>query len=246
MRSYKSFAEFYDCLTENVDYEVRSDYISNFFSEYGNGGKTVLDLACGTGSISGLLDDKGYAVTGLDLSDEMLVYAKSKCPDVTFVKADMTNFSFKEGFDFCVSSLDSVNHLTELSDVKKCFKCVYDSLNDDGLFVFDVNTIYKHRQILADNAFVFDYEDFFLSWDNEYEEDNKVRILLDIFVFNGKNYDRFSEEFYERAYSIDELTGALEGFKIIGIYDELTENTPDNKSERIYFICKKVKEWEKL
>ena len=81
---------------------------------------------------------------------------------------------------------------------RKCFDCVYNSLDNGGVFVFDVNTVYKHQCILADNTFVFDEEDFFLSWDNEYLGDNTVRILLDFFVFNGSSYDRYSEEFNEK------------------------------------------------
>ena len=91
------------------------------------------------------------------------------------------------------------------------------------------------------NNFVFDNDGYFLSWDNEQMEDNVIRILLDFFVYNGKNYDRFSEEFYEKAYEIDELKSMLKNFEIIGIYDELTENPPKANSERVFFVCKKVK-----
>ena len=93
---------------------------------------------------------------------------------------------------------------------------------------------------MKDNTFVFDEENFFLSWDNEYLGENTVRILLDFFVFNGVNYDRFSEEFCEKAYEISELENKLNKFKILGVYDELTLTEPKNDSERIYFVCKKV------
>lgn len=239
--SYNAFADFYDILTENVDYKVRSDYISNFFSRYGNGGKRLLDLACGTGTFSSIFAEKGFDVTGVDLSEEMLTIADNKYQGkVKLVKGNMCSFQFTKKYDYCLCSLDSINHITDYEDVVKCFDCVYNSLNSKGLFVFDVNTVYKHSEILADNAFVYDYEDFFLSWDNEYLDNNIVRILIDIFAYNGKSYDRYSEEFCERAYSIDELKNALNKFEIIGIYDELTESNPKADSERIYFICKKV------
>lgn len=239
MKSYNAFARFYDCLTENVDYEVRSDYISNFFSEYGNAGKNVLDLACGTGSFSKRLNDMGYNVTGLDLSADMLTVAKSKAPEISFINADMTDFSFNEKFDFCICMLDSINHLTDYEDVKKCFDCVYSSLSDNGIFIFDVNTLYKHKNVLGNNTFVFDEDDFFLSWDNEYE-DGCVNIFIDIFVFNSKNYDRYSENFTERAYSVEQLKSALSKFELIGIFDELSLKPQHDKSERLYFVCKKV------
>ncbi|MDE6470452.1 MAG: class I SAM-dependent methyltransferase [Eubacterium sp.] len=241
MSSYNTLAQFYDFLTENVDYKVRSEYISNFFSEYGNGGKNVLDLACGTGTISKLLCDRGYKVKGMDISDEMLIVAQEKSQNnVAFFKGDISDFSLPDKFDYCICLLDSLNHLENIDAVKSCFECVYHSLNENGLFIFDVNTVYKHRYVLGDNTFVFDEEDFFLSWDNEYCDENRVRILLDFFVFNGKNYDRFSEEFYEKAYELSELKSILNGFEILAVYDELTTDSPSEDSQRVYFICKKI------
>ncbi len=239
--SYNAFAEFYDILTENVDYKVRSEYISNFFSRCKKDGKRLLDIACGTGSFGEIFADLGYSVTGVDLSEDMLTIAEEKCRGrVNLIKGDMCDLKFRECFDFCICMLDSVNHLTNYNDLKRLFKSAYNSLCKDGLFVFDVNTVYKHKEILADNSFVFDYEDFFLSWDNEYVGDNTVRILIDIFSYNGKNYDRFSEEFFEKAYTSEEICNALDGFDVLGIFDELTQNPPGDESQRLYFICKKV------
>lgn len=238
--SYNTFAKFYDKLTENVEYKKRADYISSFFKKYADKCDTVLDLACGTGSVSEYLSDLGYNVIGLDLSDEMLTVASSKqIKNTMFIKGDMTDFELPHKVDCCVCSLDSINHLKDIVEVKKCFDCVYNSLNDGGVFVFDVNTVYKHKNVLGNNTFVFDEEDFFLSWDNEYLGDNTVRILLDFFVYNGKNYDRFSEEFNEKTYSVNELKSVLNNFNIIGIYDELNLDDIKDNSERIYFVLKK-------
>lgn len=240
MKSYNTFAKFYDELTENVEYKIRTDYISSFFKKYSSKSETVLDLACGTGSMSRYLTDLGYEVIGMDLSDEMLIEAASKgIADATFLKGDITSFKLPYKIDCCVCSLDSINHLKDIEEVKKCFECVYSCLNNGGVFVFDVNTIYKHKEILGDNTFVFDEDDFFLSWDNEYIGDNTVRILLDFFVFNGRNYDRYSEEFNEKAYSVDELINAVGNFEILGIYDDMTLSEPKADSERLYFVCKK-------
>lgn len=238
--SYNTFAKFYDKLTENVEYKKRTDYISSFFKRYADKCDTVLDLACGTGSVSKYLADLGYNVIGIDLSDEMLTVASSKqIKNAMFIKGDMTDFELPHNVDCCVCSLDGINHLKDIVEVKKCFDCVYNSLNDGGIFVFDVNTVYKHKNVLGNNTFVFDEEDFFLSWDNEYLGDNTVRILLDFFVYNGKNYDRFSEEFNEKAYSVNELKSVLNNFNIIGIYDELNLDDIKEDSERIYFVLKK-------
>lgn len=237
--SYNTFALFYDRLTENADYEVRSDYISNFFSQYGNGGKKLIDLACGTGTLCSFFNKTGYNVTGVDLSPDMLTVAKGKCPDSNFICADISDFTINEKFDFCTCTLDSINHLADIKAVKSCFSSVHNCLNDGGIFVFDVNTIYKHNEILAENTFVFDEEDFFLSWDNESLGNGKIRILLDFFIFNGKSYDRFSEDFVETAYAVDELISVLDDFEIIGVYDELSENPHNPESERIYFVCRR-------
>lgn len=239
MNSYNTFAKYYDLLTENVDYKVRSDYISNFFYEYGKGLGSVLDLACGTGNIGLCLKEQGYDVIGIDLSEDMLTIAQSKNSDITYIKADMTDFKLNNRVDYCVCSLDSINHLPSIEAVKKCFDCVNTALNEDGIFIFDVNTIYKHNNILDNNTFVFDEEEFFLSWDNENIGDNTIRILLDFFIFNGESYDRYSEEFYEKAYEIKELVSILDSFEILGIYDELTKEAPKEDSERVYFVCKR-------
>ena len=246
MSNYSDFAAFYDGLTENVDYKVRSAYISNFFSRYGKG-KTVLDLACGTGSVSQHLSKEGYDIIGLDLSEEMLTVAASKgIPNLQLIRGDMTDFMLSEKVNYCVCSLDAINHLTDYNDVLRCFQCVSDALTDGGVFVFDVNTPYKHRQVLFNNTFVFDEDDFFLSWDNEYKGDDIIDIYLDFFVFNGKNYDRFSENITEKAYSIDSLKQGLVycGFEILGVFDELSEDAPREDSERVYFVCRKAETHE--
>lgn len=242
MKSYNHFAEFYDDLTENVEYKVRSEYISGFFNEYGlNSNAKILDLACGTGSFASELLNMGYLVEGIDASSEMLSIADNKLNgNVKLINAKMQDFVLSESVDAVICMLDSINHLEKVSDVEKCFECVYNVLNSKGLFIFDVNTIYKHNFVLADNTFVFDTENYFLSWDNELLENNAVRILIDIFQFNGQNYDRFSEEFIETAYEKETLIKLLEPyFNILGIYDELSREKPQINSERLYFVCER-------
>lgn len=242
MKAYNYFAEVYDDLTENVNYKVRSEYISDFFNKYGiTKSAKILDLACGTGSICLELSKMGYSLLGIDKSSEMLSVADNKLNgNVHLLNAEMQNFALSESVDAVVCLLDSINHLESSNDVKKCFNCVYNCLKEKGLFIFDINTVYKHNFILADNSFVFDEEDYFLSWDNELLENNKVRILIDLFKFNGKSYDRFSEEFVETAYETEILVKLLEPyFNILGIYDELTLNPPKNDSQRLYFVCER-------
>lgn len=239
--SYNHFASVYDELTENVEYKKRFDYLISFFVKYNIGsGAKVLDLACGTGSFSELFSNAGYNVTGIDLSDEMLTVADSKCKGkVRLIKGDMASFKLSQKYDACICCLDSINHLNELEQVKSAFNCVHSSLKKGGLFIFDVNTVYKHNEILSGNTFVFDNENYFLSWDNEYISDGKVAIFLDLFVKSGEKYIRYSEEFNETAYTAEALRTSLEPyFDTIGIYNDLSLNTPQRTSERLYFVCR--------
>ncbi len=246
MSSYNFLSTLYDALTENVDYEVRSDYISDFFLTENVEPKRIIDLACGTCSISIPFAKKGIEVIGVDASEDMLSIASQKANELdlnlSLINTKMQDFVFTQGADAVLCSLDSINHLTSYAEVVKTFKNVYDSLNNGGIFVFDVNTIYKHQEILFNNTFVFDEEDYYLVWDNEQVDDVEVRILLDFFMFNGENYDRYSEEFNERAYELDDIAQSLSniGFTNIAMYDELTRNAPNDESERVYFVCKKV------
>ena len=242
MMSYNYFAEVYDDLTQNVDYDARSKYLASFLNDAGiKTGSDIIDLACGTGSIAVRLADMGYRVTGIDLSPEMLSIADFKSAGkVSLINADMLNFSLSQPADACVCTLDSINHLSSINEVIKAFENVYNSIKDNGIFIFDVNTVYKHNFVLADNTFVFDEEDYFLSWDNELIDDNKVRIIIDIFVKENNIYKRFSEEFVEAAYSVEDLKAALMPyFNVLGVYDDMTRKEPKSDSERIYFVCKR-------
>lgn len=245
MSSYNEFSKYYDILTQNVDYKVRSDYISGFFKTFGIYGGKMLDLACGSGSFSIEFAKMGYNVVGVDLSEDMLTIAQEKAfengVDISFIKSDMRSYCDAERFDSAVCCLDSINHLTNKNDVQTTFNNACESLKQGGVFVFDVNTVYKHQSVLADKTFVFDEDDFYLVWDNEAIDDREIRILIDIFVFNGTNYDRFSEEFCERAYDTDELIKMLKtaGFVDISVYDELTHDKEKENSERLYFVCRK-------
>ncbi len=245
MSSYGVFATIYDRLTENVEYEKRACYINDILKSNGIENAKLVDLACGTGSIAYQMLKLGHSVTGVDLSNDMLTVAQSKLWDfgdrVALISADMTAFkpSFKADGVMCL--LDSINHLNTREEVIKTFSSVYSYLKDGGVFIFDVNTVYKHREILGDNTFVFDNDDSYLVWDNELLDDRTVRILLDIFIFNGKAYDRYCEEFNETAYYADGIKEMLSaaGFKNIAAYDDLTLDPPRDNSERIYFVCKK-------
>lgn len=248
MSGYDRFASVYDRLTGNVGYAQRADYLFMLLKNEGIETGTLLDLACGTGSLSVALCEKGFEVIGVDGSFEMLSVAREKCTPygdkILLLCQDMTELDLFGTIDCAVCSLDSINHLTEEADVYETFRLVSLFMNQGGIFVFDVNTVHKHKNVLADNTFIYEEDDVFCVWQNTYyEEDDSVEIFLDIFTENQDgSYTREQESFCERAYSDAMLTDMLEmaGFSVQGRFAELTTDAPADDAERVYYVCKKV------
>lgn len=247
--SYRKFAEYYDILTENVDYKSRMDEINSLFQKYSDNTdeKILLDLACGTGSMSEEAEKLGYDVIGVDCSEEMLFEAVNKkyekALDIQYVKQDMRKLDLYGGVDITICILDSLNHLSGFEDVKKVFKRVFMFTNEGGLFIFDMNTPYKHRNVLADNAFIFETEDVFVAWENEFsEKDCKVDITLNFFEKTHNNYKRYTENFSELAYEKEDIIKACEevGFKLMESIPKY-EQESDEQPERIVYVLKKEK-----
>ena len=146
--------------------------------------------------------------------------------------------------DITICMLDSINHLNSLEDVNRVFSKVSLFSEPDGLFIFDVNTKYKHEKVLANNVFIYETDDVYCVWENSYrEETDEVNINLDFFERNGNMYKRYSESLSERAYDIADLDKALidNKFEILAHYDGFSLNPPYNQSERIVFVARKVK-----
>ncbi len=245
--SYNFFSRFYDTLTENVEYFRRAGFFCSLLSENGIDGGLLLDLACGTGSLSVEFAKKGFSVIGVDISEDMLSVAQKKAyeakQDILFLKQDMRSLDLFGTINCAVCALDSLNHLESIEDVEQTFKRVSLFLEDGGLFVFDMNTLYKHREILKNNSFIYDCGDVFCVWQNTLTDDNAtVEINLDFFAKNGdSSYSRFCESFREKAYETDAVTSALEkaDFSVIGILNGLTHDAPDEKSERVVFVARR-------
>lgn len=247
--SYRKFAEYYDILTENVDYKSRMDEINSLFQKYSDNTdeKILLDIACGTGSMSEEAEKLGYDVIGVDCSEEMLFEAVNKkyekALDIQYVKQDMRKLDLYGGVDITICILDSLNHLSGFEDVKKVFERVFMFTNEGGLFIFDMNTPYKHRNVLADNAFIFETEDVFVAWENEFsEKDCKVDITLNFFEKTHNNYKRYTENFSELAYEKEDIIKACEevGFKLMESIPKY-EQESDEQPERIVYVMKKEK-----
>lgn len=245
MSGYDAFAEVYDKLTDNIEYKKRADYVSALFDRYGVRGKEpILDLACGTGSLTIELAKLGYDMIGVDSAYEMLSQAQNKKyeenVDVLFLCQDMTELDLYGTISGAVCMLDSLNHLDSAEDVKRTIEKVGLFMEHGGIFIFDVNTIYKHREILGNNTFVYDCDDVYCVWQNSLNGDDSVDISLDIFEREDGVYYRSGEEFSERAYPIGQYKKWLgdAGFELLHIYDEMSDRELNDRTQRAVFVAR--------
>ena len=244
MAGYDIFARYYDALTANVDYAGRAAYLAELLKKLGHEPGLTLDLACGTGSLTLELHKLGFDVYGVDGSVAMLSEAKDKAydldADVLFLYQKMQELDLYGTVDTVVCSLDSINHLPGAAQVLETFKRVAFFMNDDGWFIFDVNTPYKHESVLGGNTFVYDLTDVYCVWQNKYNPQNRsVTISLDFFEKQGKTYTRSSERFSEQVYSPEEITAMLEeaGFDRIQIFGDMSFEGPKSDEQRLIFAA---------
>lgn len=244
---YENFAAYYDKLNENVGYESRTEYICSLFNKFDKMPSLLLDLACGTGGFSNCMANRGISVIGVDISYEMLCEARERTAkqgnDIMYLCQDAAELDLYGTVDGAICCLDSLNHITDYEKLCKAIARVSLFLEKDRLFIFDVNTPYKHKEILGDNTFVLETEDIYCVWQNEYCGNNVVEINLDFFEENNGVYHRTSESFSERAYTEEELKNAVEkaGLKIEAVYEEMRYTAPTDSTERIIYITRKVK-----
>lgn len=249
MSDYSFFARFYDGLTQNVDYGRRAEHFSALLLSYGVESGTVLDLACGTGTLTSLIASRGYEMIGVDSSPDMLAQAQNRAfengQNILFLCQQMQNLDLFGKIDAALCTLDSINHLTEPEDVRETFRRLGTFIRPGGMFIFDVNTVYKHREILADNSFVYECPEVFCVWQNSLDEEtNTVDIMLDFFEEREDGtYERTCEDFSERAYSLDELSKWLDGagFETENIFDGMTNEPVREDSERAVIAARRRK-----
>ena len=243
MSGYGDFAEAYDALTFNVPYDEIADYYAGILRGLTDG-RRVLDMGCGTGNLTVRLAKRGFDVIGQDASPDMLTYAAAKSSEVTWICQKMEETELGEEVDAMISTLDSINHLPDREAVQRCFQRAFENLKKGGAFVFDVNTVKKHRETLGENTFVYDVDGVYCVWQNTYDQtDNGVDIELDLFFEEEDgSYSRGFERFREIAFSEGELREMLmkAGFEVVNVWEYLTFNAPNNESEKLLILSKKV------
>jgi len=244
--SYGRFAHVYDFLMSDVPYD---SWINLFIAKseyYGVKGLKVLDVACGTGEFSVRLAAKGYQVTGVDLSDEMLAIAKAKADQyglaIPFYQQNMIELDTGEQYDGIVIFCDSLNYLHAEMDVQSTFQQVYKQLKQGGLFMFDVHSVYKMEHIFAGQTFADVQDEVSYIWNSfEGKEAHSVEHELTFFVKEEESdqYERFDEDHYQRTYPIEKYETWLKeaGFTLKEVLADLEDCEPTNESERIMFVA---------
>ena len=247
MEAYKALAESYDRLTSDVDYKATVDFYFHILDRENVHPRTAADLACGTGSVTALLAKRGIAVTGVDLSEEMLTVAQQKTQELTpspfFVCQDLSQLRLPRGVDLAVCALDSLDYITAPSDCAAAIARVYRVLNPGGLFIFDVNTPEKLRA-MDGQVFLDEDEDVYCVWRGAFDpESNICSYGMDLFQRQGKLWHRSFEEHQEYAYSKQQLTEYLKaaGFTGIRVYADRRFSPPEQGAQRIYFSARKGK-----
>lgn len=246
MEAYTSFAKVYDTFMDNVPYEEWADYIEDRLKEYGIKDGLVLDLGCGTGSITERLAEKGYDMIGVDYSGEMLEIAMEKREasghDILYLMQDMREFELYGTVRAIVSACDSINYILEEEELEEVFRLVNNYLDPEGIFLFDFNTEYKYREILGDQTIAEVREECSFIWDNFYDEEDKINeYRLTLFVQEQEDmYRKYQEEHFQRAYTLEEIQTLLKkaGLRFVTAYDAYTKEAPDKHSERICVVAK--------
>ncbi len=247
MGAYEALAASYDRLTNDVDYEATVEFYFEILKREGVSSRTAVDLACGTGSVTALLAQRGISVIGVDLSEEMLTVAAQKTQELpvrpVFIQQDLAHLCLPKGVDLAVCALDSLDYLTNPADCAEALRRFFRALNPGGILIFDVNTPQKLRA-MDGQVFLDEDEDVYCVWRGSFDEAaNICSYGMDLFQREGKLWRRSFEEHQEYAYSRQQLTEYLKsaGFTHIRVYGDRRFEAPRPGEQRIYFSARKGK-----
>lgn len=246
MEAYSSFARVYDLFMDNVPYEEWSEYIRSILQEYGICDGLMLDLGCGTGKMTRLLAKAGYDMIGVDNSADMLEIAREEeyenADRILYLLQDMRSFELYGTVRAIVSICDSVNYILEEDDLREVFRLVNNYLDPAGIFIFDLNTVYKYREMLGETTISENRAEGSFIWDNYYDEESSINEYdLTLFIREeGDLYRKYEETHYQRAYELDTVKRLLTeaGMEFVTAYDAFTREPIKADSERIYIIAR--------
>lgn len=247
MDAYTSFASVYDLFMDNVPYEEWCAFLCKILAQHGITDGPVLDLGCGTGKMTRLMSEQGYDMTGIDNAAEMLQIAAMEPGEVPilYLLQDMQDLELDGCVRAVYSVCDCVNYVLDEEELQQAFSRVHEYLEEDGVFIFDVNTSYKYTKLLAENTFAESRDEGSFIWDNYYNEEERIN-EYDLTLFipeGGELYRRYTETHYQRNYETETLLKLLKnaGFTDICVYDDYTDAPLCETSERAVFVAKKSK-----
>lgn len=245
MEAYTSFAAVYDVFMDDVPYEEWCEYVCGILQEYGIRDGLVLDLGCGTGTMTRLLAEQGYDMIGVDCSEDMLELAQEKeagkSLNILYLLQDMREFELYGTVRAVVCICDSINYILEEEELLQVFRLVNNYLDPGGLFLFDLNTVYKYREVIGDATIAENREDCSFIWENTYYEEERVN-EYDLTIFRAESkglYRKYQETHFQKAYDLAVVRSLLEraGMNYITAYDAFTREPPRKESERIYVVA---------
>lgn len=247
MEAYTGFAHVYDTFMDNVPYEEWTEYIVGILREYEIEDGLVLELGCGTGSMTERMAEQGYDMIGADSSEDMLQIAMDKRSasghSILYLLQDMREFELYGTVRAVVSACDSVNYVTDPEDLLEVFRLVNNYLDPHGIFIFDFNTEYKYREVLGSQVIAEDREECSFIWDNYYDSERKINEYeLTFFVRDDDNrplYRKYQETHYQKGYTLVQIQSLLKraGLACLAAYDAYTKDAPLRTSERICVIA---------
>ncbi len=247
MEAYQSFAKVYDMFMDDIDYDAWSIYLIELLKEYGVNDGLVLELGCGTGNMTERLASAGYDMIGVDLSDDMLEAAQEKQQqsglDILYLQQDMRRFELYGTVRAVVSVCDSLNYILEDEELLQVFCLVNNYLDPGGVFVFDLNTIYKYETLMGERTIAENREEASFIWDNYYDSESMCNEYeLAIFIPEGKDglYRKYEEVHYQRAYSLEKVKELMKkaGLEFVTAYEAFSKNAPTSESERMYIVAR--------
>ncbi|MCH4825688.1 class I SAM-dependent DNA methyltransferase [Planococcus halocryophilus] len=239
--NYGKFASVYDGLMEDIPYEEYVEWVASHVTS----GK-LLDVACGTGTLSQLFAEMGFVVTASDLSEDMLTVANQRFQKanqaIPVLQLSMDNLEGLSGFDIVTIAIDSLNYLQSEEQVQQTFKEIYDALNPGGHFFFDVHSVFKVDAVFMDSPFVYDAEEIAYIWHTEPgQASHSVIHDMTFFVRQNDLFERFEETHEQRTFPVEIYKKWLEaaGFSVESVTADFTSQSPDDESERVFFHAKK-------
>lgn len=251
---YRTLAEVYDTLMDDVDYNGWAEYLHSLLQDCGCPGNRVLDLGCGTGNITIPLAERGYCMTGVDLSEEMLEKARSKetkpgpgkpdCAGIQWHAMDITDLTLEwDSYDAVIATFDVMNHLTEETDVQMLFQDVSMLLADDGLFLFDIQTPYRLQTVQGNETYSCHRDDMDYFWENHYDPETEI-CYMDLTFFlkeEDGRYRKMTEHQEERSYDPEllQMWLSISGFDVLGVYGELSRNPLADTDWRAVIVARR-------